>query len=223
MLKRLTLLLSLVLTLAFASTAVVAQDIPALDPGDVEGLETAYGRMYMVDIETIMASPEAADAILSGDAPLSGVAAAFVFEDEGAAEDAMGGFADQFAEAFLEGAEVEAEEGEITGLGDEAVIYTGDAEVDTTTTAPTALVIARDGENIFISFVIGGSDVEGMTEDLVQHMMDGEIGEDEVVLDEEGGSTGGTFELFPSVDDADLVGGMIPFLDIDFLEDGSLE
>lgn len=221
MLKKFTLLLSLVLSLAFTSTAVVAQDVPALDPSEIEGLDSAYGRMYMVDVDTMMATPGAAEAVLAGETPLSGMASAFIFADEGAAEDAMGDFADQFAQSFLEGAEVEAEETELDGVGDEAVIYTGTTEVDSTTTADTALIIARDGETIFVSFIIGGADVEGMTEDLTQHLIDGEAGEDEVVLDEEGASTGGIFEAFPGIDDADLVGGMIPFMDIDFLEGGS--
>jgi hypothetical protein len=223
LLRKITLLLSLVLTLAFTSTAVVAQEVPAMDPSEVEGLESAYGRMYMVDIDAIMASPEAAEAILSGESPLSGMAAAFLFEDEGAAEGAMGDFADQFAESFLEGAEVEAEESEIEGLGDEAVIYTGTTDVDETTTADTAMIIARDGENIFISFIIGGTDVEGMVDDMAQHMIDGEIGADEVVLDEAGASTGGVFDIFPGAETADLVGGMVPFMDIDFLEGGSFD
>jgi len=208
------------MTFAFASSAV-AQDVPALDPSEVEGLESAYGRMYMVDIEAIMASPEAADAILAGETPLSGMAALFSFEDEGAAEDGMGDFADQFAQSFLEGAEVDAEEVEIDDLGDEAVKYVGETEVDTTTTAQTTLIMVREGENIFVAFFIGGTDVETMTEDLARHMIEGELGTDEVVLDEEGGSTGGAFDVFPGREDADLVGGMVPFMDIDFLAGGS--
>ena len=56
LLKKITALLSLVLMFAFASSAV-AQDVPAMDPSEVDGLESGYARMYIADIEALMATP----------------------------------------------------------------------------------------------------------------------------------------------------------------------
>ncbi len=215
MFKKLTLLLSLVLTLAFTSSAV-AQDVPALDPSDIDGLESGYARMYIADIEALMATPGALESI---DAiPLSGMAAVFTFEDEGAAEDAMGDFADQFASAFLEGAEVEAEETEIDGLGNQAVQFSGESEVDATTTAATTMIIVQEGENIYIAFILGGEDVDTMTRDLAEHLVEGEISGEEVVVVQDGTSTGGAFDIFPNAENPEDAGGMVPFMDLDFLE-----
>jgi hypothetical protein len=219
LLKKITALLSLVLMFAFTSSAV-AQDVPAMDPSEVDGLESGYARMYIADIDALMATPGALESI---DAiPLSGMAAVFTFEDEGAAEDAMGDFADEFANAFLEGAEVEAEETEIDDLGNQAVQYSGTSDVDETTTADTTMIIVQEGEFIYISFILGGEDVDGLTRGLVEHMMDGEISDEEVVVVQDGTSTGGAFEIMPNAENPEDAAGMVPFMDLDFLE-GSME
>lgn len=220
MLKKITALLALVLMFAFASTAGAQSDIPAMDPNEVDGLESGYARMYIADIEALMSTPGAMDSMEG--LSLSGMAAVFTFEDDGAASDAFGDFSAEFAKSFLEGAEVEAEETEIDDLGDQAVQYTGEATVDEATTAPSSMIIVQQGEHIYVSFILGGEDVEGLTRGLAEHMMEGEIGDEDVVVVEEGTSTGGAFEVMPGADEADVVAGMVPFMDLDFME-GSVE
>jgi hypothetical protein len=220
LLKKITVLLTLVLMFALTSTAGAQSDIPAMDPKEVDGLESGYARMYIADIEGLMATPGAMDS-LDG-LSLSGMAAVFTFEDDGAASDAFGDFADQFAQSFLEGAEVEAKETKIDDLGDKAVQYSGEATVDETTTAPSSMILVQKGEFIYVSFFLGGEDVEGLSRGLAEHMMEGKIGDEEVVVVQEGTSTGGAFEVMPGKDDADVVAGMVPFMDLDFME-GSTE
>jgi hypothetical protein len=216
--KRLAVLLSLIFTLAF-TTSAVAQDVPALDPSEVEGLENAYGRMYMVDIESVMSTPGAAEAVAAGETPLSGMAAVFSFDDAGNAEAAFDQFSDEFVSGFFGDAEVE--ETEVDDLGDKAIEYTGEMELDATETATTSMLIIQDGETLMISMIMGGTETSDQALGLAEYMLDAEPGEDEATVVDDGTSTGGTFDVMPTADDADVVGGMIPFMDIDFLEGGS--
>lgn len=220
--KRIALLLSLVLTLVLSSTAG-AQDTPTLNPGDVEGLESGYARMYIADIEAMMSTPGALETMALEDMALSGMAAIFTFEDEGAAEDAFGDFATEFAEGFMEGSDTQAEPTEIDDLGNQAVEYLGETEVDEETTSPISIIIVQDGETIYIAMIMGGSDVSESTYAFAEHMLDGEISDDEVEFNDEGTSTGGAFDVMPGEDEADIVNGMVPFMDADFMADSAEE
>lgn len=222
MFKRIALLLSLVFTLGVASNAG-AQGTPTLDPNDVPGLESGYARMYIADIEALMATPGAMEAMATpgalGDIALSGMASVFTFEDEAAAEDAFGTFGEQFAQGFLEGSGTTAEPKEINDLGNQAVEYVGETEVDDQTTSPMSIILVQDGEHIFIAMILGGSDVSASTRDLAEYLIDADIPDSEVMFNEDGTSTGGVFDILPNAENTDIVQGMVPFMDADFMAD----
>ncbi len=224
MFKRIAVLLSLIFTLGMASNAG-AQSTPTLDPNDVAGLESGYARLYIADIEALMATPGAMESMSTpgalGDIALSGMAAVFTFEDEGAAEDAFGTFGEQFAQGFMEGSGTDAEPTEIDDLGNQAVEYLGETEVDAETTSATSIIVVQDGEHIFIAMILGGSDVSGATRDLAEYLIDAEIPDSEVMLNEDGTSTGGVYDIMPNKDNTDIVQGMVPFMDADFMEDAA--
>jgi hypothetical protein len=217
--KRIALLLSLVFALAVSSTAGAQESTPTLNPGDVEGLESGYARMYIADIEAMMATPGAMEEMSLDDMALSGMGAVFTFEDEGAAEDAFGDFADQFAQGFLEGSGTEAEKSEIDDLGNQAVEYFGETEVDEETTSPTSMILVQDGEYIYIAMILGGADVSENTRAFAEYLLDTEIPDTEVSFNEDGSSTGGVFDILPNEENADIVQGMVPFMDADFIAD----
>lgn len=184
---------------------------------DIEGLESGYGRMYMVDFEVLLASPEALEAMTSGgETPVMGIVGVFTFEDDASAEDALEMFGDEFSASFFEGEE--PEKAEIDDLGDNAIGYVGQADLDEETTMDTAVVVAQEETNLYLAVVFGGEDTLAETQSWVEFMLDGEISDDEVVIDTDGASTGGVFEVMPGEDDADVTGGLLPFTDVDFSE-----
>ena len=219
MFKRIALLLSLLFALAVSSSAGAQQGTPTLDPGDVEGLESGYARMYIADIEAMMATPDAMEEMSLEDLALSGMGAVFTFEDEGAAEDAFGLFGDQFALGFMEGSGTEAEKSEIDDLGNQAVEYLGETEVDDETTSPTSMILVQEGEYIYIAMILGGAEVSDDTRAFAEYLLEQEIPDTEVVFNEDGSSTGGVYDILPNEENTDIVRGMVPFMDADFMAD----
>lgn len=214
MFRKLSLLIALIFTVGFTSAATAQEATPS-GLEDIDGLESGYGRMYMVDYEALLASPEALEAITAGEEPLVGIVGVFTFEDESAAGDAMGQFGEEFTGEFFEGAEVE--EVEVKDLGDAANGYTGEATVDEEMMAETSVVVVQEDERIYLAVVVGGEDTLAMSESWVGFMLDGEVSEDEVVLNEDGTSTGGVFAVMPGEGD-EILGGLLPFSDFDFSE-----
>lgn len=217
LLKRITLLLSLILTLAVSSTAVAQEATPPLDPGDIEGLVSGYGRTYIADIESLMATPEALENLAIEDISLSGLAMVMTFEDEDIASDAFSDFSDEFAEGFMEGSEMQAEPSEIDDLGNQAIEYYGETEVDETTVAPSSMIIVQEGEYIYVAMILGGTDVSESSRALAEHLLEAEIPDTEVEFNADGTSTGGVYDIMPNAENADVVQGMIPFIDMEFV------
>lgn len=225
MFKRIALLLSLIFMLAVSSAAGAQESTPTLNPEDVEGLQTGYARAYIADIEALMATPEALENLSLDDLALSGLTAVFTFEDEDAASNAFGDFSEQFAEGFMEGSETEVtdEPTEIDDLGDQAIEYIGETEVDEETTAPASMILVQDGEYIYIAMILGGNDVSENTRALAEHLLEGEIGDGEVEFNEDGSSTGGAYDVMPNEENTEIVQGMVPFMDMDFMADAAAE
>lgn len=223
--KRIALLLSLILTLAVSSAAGAQESTPTLNPEDVEGLQSGYARAYIADIEALMATPEAMANLSLDDLALSGLAAVFTFEDEDAASNAFGEFSEEFAAGFMEGSETEvtAEPTEIDDLGDQAIEYIGETEIDDETAAPASMIVVQDGEYIYIAMILGGSDVSENTYAFAEYLLDGEIGDGEVEFNEDGSSTGGPYDVMPNEENTEIVQGMVPFMDMDFMADTAEE
>jgi hypothetical protein len=214
--RRFAVLVSLVLSLALASSAM-AQDAPPMSFEDIEGLESGYGRMYMVDFEILFATPEAMESMMSGaDSPVMGIVGVFTFEDAASAEDALEMFGEEFSASFFEGEE--PEKAEIEDLGDNALGYAGEAELDAETTMSSAVVVAQEDTYLYLAVVFGGAEALEMGQSWVEFMLDGEISDDPVELSEDGTSTGGVFDLMPGEEDTEITGGLLPMTDIDFSE-----
>lgn len=209
--SKLTLALSLALSLMTSSSAM-AQDLSG-----VEGLESAYGRMYMVDTATIVATPGATESLDAGDIPLVARTAVYSFEDSAAAEVATEDVADSIADDASEGAGMEKEE--LDGIGDAAFQYTTDVEVEEGTTVGMVIVVVQEDENLLVAAVVGGEDPAGMAHDWAEFMVDAEIENDEVQFSEDGTSSGGAFDLMPGADDEDLLGDLAPVGDVDVIEE----
>lgn len=213
LLRKLTLLLSLVFTLVLTAPAT-AQDVSQID-----GLESAYGRIYMFDVDALLASPEAAEMFDPAAIPLIGRTAVFTFEDDEAADAASGELADLTADDAFEGAEAEKEE--LNDLGDAAYQYTAEIEIEEGMTADIVLIVVQEDENILMAAIVGGEDPAGMALDWAEYMLDAEVEEEEVQLSDDGTSSGGAFELMPGADDEEILGGMLPVADVDVMEEKS--
>lgn len=184
---------------------------------DIEGLESGYGRMYMVDFEMLFASPEAMDEMMSGgESPVMGIVGVFTFEDAASAGDALETFGEEFSAGFFEGEAPETVE--IEDLGDNAIGYAGEAELDAETTMSSAVVVAQEDTYLYLAVVFGGAEALEMGQSWVEFMRDGEIGEEMIELSDDGTSTGGVFDLMPGEEDTDVTGGLLPYSDIDFSE-----
>ena len=218
MFKRIALLLSMVLALAVSSSAGAQEATPPLNPADVEGLESGYARMYIADIEAMMATPGAMEEMSLDDLALSGMAAVFTFEDEDAADAAFGEFSDMFPTLFMESGK-DVESTDIDDLGDQAVEHFGEMVIDDETTAATSMILVQDGEHIFIAMIMGGSETSESTRAFAEYLLDGEISDAEIVFNEDGSSTGGVYDIMPNEENTDIVQGMVPFMDADFMAD----
>ncbi|HLU35516.1 MAG TPA: hypothetical protein VKZ61_07075 [Thermomicrobiales bacterium] len=221
MLRRLTLIVSFLMTFALASSAAAQGDMAPLNLSEMDGVETGYARMYMIDIEAALEDPANMDAATPEDAPFYGIAIAIDFDDEDSAEAGFETFSDEFSSAFFEGDGPESNE--IDDLGDNAVEMTGEVDVDDSGNAPTGLVMVQEGEMIYVSVIMGGDDATGLAMGLAEFMLDGEPGEGDVELVPDGNSSGGVFDVMPTADDADVVDGLVPFMDVDLVSGPSLE
>jgi hypothetical protein len=196
----------------------MAQGTPAAGPGQPDGLQSAYGRIYMLDVESMMATAGAGDSLDPASTPLIGRVAVFTFEDAAAAEEGIGQLSDMTAGDAFEGADAGKEE--IDDLGDTAYQYTGEVEVEAGLTANMTLLIVQDDAQILMAAVVGGADPDAMARSWVEFMLDAEIGDDEARLVDDGTSTGGAFDLMPGADDEDLLQGLLPIADLDLLAEG---
>lgn len=209
--RKLSLLLSLVFTFAFTLSAL-AQGTP--EPG-LDGLQGAYGRIYMADMGAVMATAGAGGTPDLAATPLIGRVAVYTFEDTAAAEANVERLAAMTAEEAAEGASTQKDE--VDDIGDTAYQYTAKVEPEGGMTADMTLLVVQEGEHVFMAAVVGGTDPATMARSWVEFMLDGEVGDEEITLAEDGTSSGGVFDLMPNADDAELLGGMLPMADLDLL------
>jgi hypothetical protein len=210
---RLKFLLSffMLLGLALSSAPVAAQDdVSALDdPSQFEGIESAVSRSWSVDFETMMmASPEA-EMDEGGIVFLS--AEALQFDTDENASTAYNVFLTEGVSSLSTGMDMEDEEAEITeqeiDLGDEGY------QVDLVSTSDEGMgafrvTFARDGNLVFVVFAITG-DLESasLATDLLDYMVnEGEPGDGEGTVNEDGTSEGGLWDVFPPADHPALEG-----------------
>ncbi|HWV23286.1 MAG TPA: hypothetical protein VNZ58_03775 [Thermomicrobiales bacterium] len=227
MLRKITILLSLILTLGFAvTTSAAAQDTPSVDSLNVDGLESGYGRAYMPDLNALveaMSTPGAATPDLNADGPSAIQISILTFDKADNAKKASDSIADEIASQEVEDVEMKSEE--VKDLGDSATLYTGEVKSMGETMAITALLV-QDGEQLLQIQIVGGENDanSSQAQAIAQHMLDTEPSTNEVTFNEDGTSTGGAFDRMPQSGDTDLIGDLTPFMDMDLsttLESGS--
>lgn len=206
--RKLSLLLSLILTLAFTSTGMAQGGSPETIR-DLDGIESGYGRMLMVN-----SAIEMDQRLSSNELPVAGMVGVFTFEDADAAEDSLDIVGEEFATEFFDDGPVS--EVEVDDLGEKAYGYISEATIDERFTVEASSVIVHADEYIYFAVVIGGEDTLAMGETWIEFMIDGEVLDDEVIFNADGTSTGGAFEIMPGETDADVTEGLLPYSDIDF-------
>jgi hypothetical protein len=181
----------------------------------LEGIEQVVGRSYTIDFAALMASPEAGAegeiAYPSGIVTAYAVVAKFDGDDNAEAgwEALRTSFDEQAAEVTgVE--ESEITELDVDDLGDDAAGYSTSTEEGGSTLLTTVL-IARDGEHVYVSVVsTGGDDSTEAATTLAEEMMDADAGDGEGEANDEGVYSGGLWDKFPGEDD-DFAEGLTIF------------
>lgn len=216
MLRKMTALLSLLLALGLTMSAS-GQEASSMEE-ELPGLESAYSRLFMPDFDAMFAALETpgADVEFDEDGVIMVMTMVFTFDSEDNAANAM----DTLHEGFFEtGEEAETEETEIEDLGDQALMFSAVVE-ESGEPLTTISLFVQEGEHVYM-VTVGGGELEAgkqQTQDIGQFMVDAEITTDEVTFNEDGTSTGGVFDLMPTADDTELVGGLAPSSDMDLME-----
>lgn len=217
--RRLAVLFTLFLAFSLALPAA-AQDDELVDPEEMEGLEQAYARMYVVPALMAPDTSRINFEKMGEETSMMALLGVFVFEDDDAAEENLQYFAAGFmGETF---AVDDYDEEEVDDLGDEAYLYTAETDFfDVGTddlTFEVSLLVVREDEVVYFATAVAG-DSEDSSREFVEFMMDGEIGDpDDVEFSEDGTSTGGGFDTMPE-EDHDLLGDMEPAYDIQLSEE----
>jgi hypothetical protein len=186
--------------------AAAAQDgEDEIDFSQLDGIEQVAGRSYTVDFAALMASPEAAAGEItypSGVVTAYAVVAKFDGDDNAEAgwDVLRTSFDDQAADVTgVEASEIT--ELEVDDLGDAAAGYSTSAEEGGSTLFTTVL-IAREGEHVYVSVVsTGGDDPTEAATTLTEEMMDADAGDGEGEANDEGVYSGGLWDKFPGEDD----------------------
>lgn len=219
--KKLFLTLSLLLTLGLSTSGVSAQvAAPTLDDEmlgfeEVEGLVSVYDRTFSMDMEAMLASPDADFASMDMSALMRSVSiTAYTFESDDDAERFMDEMRDE-ANAGLEEMTETLEDGQEITITDIEVVdkdgmtMTMVMDMDDLSIAMTMHVFV-DGNHVFL---VSATDSEleasaQAADGLAQYVVDTEAGSDDVTFSEDGTSTGGVYDRMPQVGD-ELVGDFV--------------
>lgn len=215
MFRKITLLLSLIMAMGLTAVTASAQEVPATE--DVEGLETGYARMYMPDFSAMIDSigTPGAETDFDEEGVMMVMIAGLTFDSDDNASEAFGSFSESYS-GELSGAEG-MEASEIDDLGDNAALLSGEM-TESGEAMATNMLLVQDGESLYLISVTGGEVDAGsqQVQDIAQHMLDGEIENEEVTFNEDGTSTGGVFDLMPDPEeDAELLSNLAPGMDMD--------
>lgn len=218
--RRFRMMLAMVL-LATLGATLPAASAAQLSPQDLlkrlDGIETAYARKYISDRDLGFVTPVISDAA----DPETMTVTVLEFETDAQAESAFRGMLNEFVVKMIIGKEeIDLEMAIVDDLGDAARLYTG---VDEHFIEPqeVAFLAVRDG-NLGILIQAYGTDpaITSQAMDFATFMVAAEPGTGSLNL--EGlFATGGTFDIMPSVDDTDLLHGLIPMYDYDLINGGN--
>jgi hypothetical protein len=203
------LLASILFALMLAPAA--AQDTEPLDDLDdfaeVDGLEYAVSRIWMVDFETMLAA-----------SPAAGMAAPDLFftmamvwrmDSTEHAEEAFTFLEEDGTDDLLQDDTANVEMSDLDGIGDQAST-TEVSSSDDDLEGVTRISIAQEGEYVYLVMSLGGNSASVANADLVLGAMvnDADPSDGDGTLAEDGTSTGGIWDTFPA-DDLDALTGLI--------------
>jgi hypothetical protein len=218
MTKLSALLAVLMLALTLGRSGVAAQDAPMapFEVGDLDGIQAAVSRTYTVDVSGMLDSigtpgpdgemgeiPE-----LSGVVTMIGVIGQFDSSDNAAAavervdEESTAALAEEEDAPELTEAEVD--------LGDTSRAYSATQEIEGQALNLSVLIVQQDE---YLYFVVAGvidADAQQLATDFTQALIEGEAGDGEPQVKEDGTSTGGLWDKFPAADD-ELVANLTAF------------
>lgn len=204
MFRKLTVLLSLILTMAVTSSAVAqtpSADNPVDTLNEIASEVSLYGRSYEADMS---GTPSASDEM-----PILAIIQAYEFADAETAAEAFP-YVEQLMKDELEpiiGSELESED--VEDLGDTATLSTAELEQSGMTISLALLMVQQD-EVIYLSATgTMNGPADELSNEFMTFMLDGEPGDaDDVEFMEDGASTGGYFDVFPTEEDTDIVQGL---------------
>lgn len=214
MVRKLTALFALVLSLGLAIMPAAAQDVTMDDAAEF-GLEGGYMRIYLAD--------PSSDATPTTDM-LGVMVAGFQFDEADNAADAFEEFTCGFAGGFMGATDAQdcdglAEAGftvaDVDGIGDQAIEITGEADLDGAT--PVTLLSIQVENHLFMVITLGSAE-PGVGDSMGTYLANAEPVDTEVEFNEDGTSTGGFFDMLPQEGDAEIE-GLMPISDMNFFED----
>lgn len=229
-------LLSLVAMLAIFGVALsgplhaAAQDDPATDTFDfneLDGFQRGTGRTYMGDLTALFGNLDAyatpgaeiatPDLNSLGLFMLGGFVAQFDSSDNAVA--ALDKLAAQVTQPTGDAEELVFTETEIDPIGDTTKAYSGQYSEDGID-GSASVILAQKGEYVYAVVAISfGSDPTAAATSFVTDMTGKTPGDGEGTFSEDGTSTGGLWDVFPS-SDADYLTGLTPMSDEDLSQSG---
>lgn len=222
--------LSLVTLLAIFGMALhgpmvaAAQESPAGDINfkDLDGYQRGVGRIWMGDISALLGGlgtpgAETPDINNLGLFMLIGMVAEFDNSDH--ASGAFGTLGDELTKSLAsEDSGIALQESDGEKIGDQSKTYTGKVSEEGIEGQLT-MVIVQKGKYVYASFGMGlGSDPSDAVNSLAKDLTDGKPGDGDGTFNDNGTSTGGLWDIFPS-NDADYLKGLTPSTDEDLSQD----
>lgn len=213
----LTLTLLLSLGLSFSGVAAQTDSVEPIDLGsemDVEGLESVYDRTFSVDIEALMASPEALESLDMSAMMRMVSIQGMTFDNEDHAKDYLKTMQSEVEKAM--------ENEDLSSMGDVQITELEGFDADGLMMtmdmpdlgAAATIIVFIDGNQMF-QIMAMDSDLESSTafaEEVSTFVIEAETETDEVTFNADGTSTGGVFDRMPTADD-EIVGDLTSVTD----------
>lgn len=197
------------------------------DLTQLEGLESAVERDWIVDYEDFfssMASPDANTDFEDIEYPegiqyLTAIVMRFDGDDNSQA--AFNTAQEEISAQPIEGAELE--EIEVDGFGDNTLALGATQEDEATGSTSTVVILTQEDEYLYMSIGVStNEDINDRVSDIVKHMIDADAGDGEGEFNADGTSEGGLWDKLPAADD-ELVGEDLVVSDIQIFPEAEEE
>jgi hypothetical protein len=193
------------------ASSVAAQDDPLSGLGgdldQYEGIEEAAGRVYMVDYEALMSTPENLENLEMPSGVQGGFFAVLKFDNDDNAEKAMDQLRSEAETSLTEESEgATVEEISHDDLDDDALAYKQTSTDETLGATTTVIIADQDDEYIYVSAVFAfgeGEDPTDLSINTVNDMSEADAGDGDATFNEDGTSEGGIWDKLPDADAQD--------------------